>query len=43
VTVYAPLRKHITRPDAKVAVLGVGGLGHLALQFAAKMGAVVRP
>jgi D-arabinose 1-dehydrogenase-like Zn-dependent alcohol dehydrogenase len=25
----------------QVAVLGVGGLGHLAVQFAAKMGAVV--
>jgi hypothetical protein len=27
--VYAPLRKHITRPDMKVAILGVGGLGHV--------------
>lgn len=41
VTVYAPLRKHITRPDMRVAVLGVGGLGHLALQFASNMGAAV--
>lgn len=41
VTVYAPLRKHVHNPDTKVAVLGVGGLGHLAIQFAAKMGAVV--
>lgn len=40
-TVYAPLRKYINRPDCKVAVLGVGGLGHLAVQFASKMGADV--
>eukprot|EP00878_Enallax_costatus_P011767 GHUV01012283.1.p1 GENE.GHUV01012283.1~~GHUV01012283.1.p1 ORF type:complete len:349 (+),score=57.72 GHUV01012283.1:194-1240(+) len=41
VTVYAPLRKHIRKPAAKVAILGVGGLGHLGVQFAAKMGAEV--
>lgn len=41
ITVYAPLRKHITRPDMKVAILGVGGLGHLAIQYAAAMGAEV--
>ncbi|EFJ44164.1 hypothetical protein VOLCADRAFT_118856, partial [Volvox carteri f. nagariensis] len=41
VTVYAPLRRHIDRPGASVGVLGVGGLGHLALQFASKMGAEV--
>jgi uncharacterized zinc-type alcohol dehydrogenase-like protein len=41
VTVYAPLRKYVQRPDCKVAVLGVGGLGHLGVQFAAKMGADV--
>lgn len=41
VTVYAPLRKFVKRPDCKVAVLGVGGLGHLAVQFADKMGADV--
>jgi uncharacterized zinc-type alcohol dehydrogenase-like protein len=40
--VYAPLRKYVRRPDCKVAVLGVGGLGHLGVQFAAKMGADVR-
>eukprot|EP01025_Chloroclados_australasicus_P021765 TRINITY_DN2275_c0_g1_i1.p1 TRINITY_DN2275_c0_g1~~TRINITY_DN2275_c0_g1_i1.p1 ORF type:complete len:344 (-),score=35.04 TRINITY_DN2275_c0_g1_i1:351-1382(-) len=40
-TVYGPLRKHITRPGMKVAILGIGGLGHLAIQFAAAMGAVV--
>jgi len=41
VTVYAPLRKHITRPGMKVAVMGIGGLGHLGLQFARAMGAEV--
>lgn len=42
VTVYSPLRKYVTRPGMKVAVIGIGGLGHLALQFAAAMGAEVR-
>lgn len=42
ITVYAPLRKFVRRPDMKVAVLGVGGLGHLGVQFAAAMGAEVR-
>lgn len=41
VTVYAPLRRLITRPGAKVTVIGIGGLGHLAIQFAAAMGADV--
>lgn len=27
---------------AKVSVVGIGGLGHLAIQFASKMGAEVR-
>jgi len=41
VTVYSPLRKHITRPGMQVAVVGIGGLGHLGLQFARAMGAIV--
>ena len=41
VTVFAPLKKHITRPGMKVGVMGVGGLGHLALQFADALGAEV--
>jgi uncharacterized zinc-type alcohol dehydrogenase-like protein len=41
ITVYAPLRAYVTEPGMKVAVIGVGGLGHLAVQFAAAMGAVV--
>lgn len=37
VTVFAPLKRWLTRPGMRVAVLGVGGLGHLAVQFAVKM------
>jgi D-arabinose 1-dehydrogenase-like Zn-dependent alcohol dehydrogenase len=38
VTTYNSLRNSGARPGDLVAVLGVGGLGHLAIQFAAKMG-----
>ena len=41
ITVYAPLRTHIKHPGAKVGVLGIGGLGHLAVKFARAMGAEV--
>ncbi|CAI6002933.1 unnamed protein product [Closterium sp. NIES-64] len=41
ITVYSPLRAHITRPGMKVGVIGIGGLGHLALQIARAMGAHV--
>ncbi|KAJ9506509.1 hypothetical protein QJQ45_019615 [Haematococcus lacustris] len=41
VTVYAPLKRYITRPAMKVAILGVGGLGHLGVQYAAALGSVV--
>lgn len=40
VTVHAPLAR-LARPSMKVGVLGVGGLGHLALQFARAMGCEV--
>jgi uncharacterized zinc-type alcohol dehydrogenase-like protein len=40
VTVFSPLVQHVT-PGCDVAVLGCGGLGHLAVQFADKMGACV--
>ena len=36
-TVYTPLREY-AREGSRVAVVGIGGLGHLALQFASKMG-----
>ncbi len=38
VTTYNALRRCGARPGATVAVMGLGGLGHLAVQFAAKMG-----
>jgi len=38
ITVFNALRNAGARPPQLVAVLGVGGLGHLAIQFAAKMG-----
>lgn len=41
ITVYNPLRTHITHPGMKVGVMGIGGLGHLALKFARAMGAEV--
>lgn len=34
ITVYSPLRSYVTGPSRKVGVIGVGGLGHLAIQFA---------
>jgi uncharacterized zinc-type alcohol dehydrogenase-like protein len=39
-TVYAPLQRW-ARPSARVGVVGIGGLGHLALQFASAMGCEV--
>jgi alcohol dehydrogenase len=38
VTTFNCLRNSGARPGDLVAVLGLGGLGHLAVQFAAKMG-----
>jgi filamentous hemagglutinin family protein len=38
VTTFNALRNSGARPGDLVAVLGVGGLGHLGIQFAAKMG-----
>ncbi|KAI1213177.1 GroES-like protein [Annulohypoxylon truncatum] len=37
-TVFAALRAHDTQPTETVGVIGLGGLGHMAVQFAAKMG-----
>ncbi|KAH8668645.1 NADP-dependent alcohol dehydrogenase [Xylariales sp. PMI_506] len=37
-TVWSPLYNHGARPGDRVGVVGVGGLGHLAIQFASKMG-----
>lgn len=40
-TVYSALRKHVASPHFKVGILGVGGLGHLAIQFAHAFGCEV--
>jgi alcohol/geraniol dehydrogenase (NADP+) len=40
VTVYTPLKK-LARPSSRVGVIGIGGLGHMAIQFAAKFGCEV--
>ena len=39
-TVYSPLRRWV-KPAMRVGVVGIGGLGHLALQFASAMGCEV--
>jgi alcohol/geraniol dehydrogenase (NADP+) len=41
VTVYNPLRAHGINPASRVGVVGIGGLGHLAIQFARVFGAEV--
>lgn len=41
ITVYNPLRTHGVNPSSRVGVVGIGGLGHLAIQFARAFGAQV--
>lgn len=41
ITVYNPMRTHGVNPSSRVGVIGIGGLGHLALQFARAFGAEV--
>lgn len=41
ITVYTPLRDWAAGPGKRVAVLGLGGLGHLAVKIAVAMGAEV--
>ena len=41
ITVFAPLAEFGVKPTDVVGVVGIGGLGHLAIQFAAKMGCEV--
>jgi len=41
VTVYSALQTYVTNPGMKVAIVGVGGLGHLAIQFAHAFGCEV--
>lgn len=41
ITTYSPLRHWKVGKDHKVAVLGLGGLGHMAVKFASSFGAEV--
>jgi len=41
VTVYNPLRSHGINPSSRVGIVGIGGLGHIAIQFARVFGAEV--
>jgi uncharacterized zinc-type alcohol dehydrogenase-like protein len=41
ITVYNPLRTHGVNPSSRVGIVGIGGLGHLAIQFARVFGAEV--
>ena len=41
ITVYSPLRTHGVNPTSRVGVVGIGGLGHLAIQFSRVFGAEV--
>ncbi len=41
ITVYNPLRINGINPSSRVGVAGIGGLGHLAIQFARVFGAEV--
>ena len=41
ITLYSPIRHFKTAPGMKVAVMGLGGLGHMGVKFAAALGAEV--
>ncbi|WP_413729028.1 NAD(P)-dependent alcohol dehydrogenase [Sodalis sp. RH22] len=41
ITVYSPLRTWNVGPGTRVGVIGIGGLGHLAVRLAAGLGAAV--
>ena len=41
ITLYDPLKRYGTGPGMKVAIVGMGGLGHMGVQIAAAMGAEV--
>jgi uncharacterized zinc-type alcohol dehydrogenase-like protein len=41
VTVFTPFKDYDVAPTARVGIIGIGGLGHMALQFANKWGCEV--
>ena len=41
ITVYSPLRNFGTQPSSRVGIIGIGGLGHIGIQFARAFGAEV--
>jgi uncharacterized zinc-type alcohol dehydrogenase-like protein len=41
ITVYNPLRSHGVNPASRVGIIGIGGLGHIAIQFARVFGSEV--
>jgi uncharacterized zinc-type alcohol dehydrogenase-like protein len=41
ITTYSPLRTWNVGPGSRVGVIGLGGLGHMAVKFAAGLGAAV--
>ncbi|WP_263379267.1 NAD(P)-dependent alcohol dehydrogenase [Granulicella paludicola] len=41
ITVYSPLRNWLARPSSRVGVVGIGGLGHMGIQFARAFGSEV--
>lgn len=41
ITAYSPLRTWQVGPGSRVAIIGLGGLGHMAVKFAVAMGAQV--
>ncbi|MCO5143429.1 MAG: NAD(P)-dependent alcohol dehydrogenase [Oligoflexia bacterium] len=38
ITVYSPLREFLNNQKKRVGIVGLGGLGHMAVKFAKKMG-----
>jgi uncharacterized zinc-type alcohol dehydrogenase-like protein len=41
ITLYSPLRRHRVGPGSRVAIVGMGGLGHIGVKLAHAMGAEV--
>ncbi|KAI5071270.1 hypothetical protein GOP47_0013521 [Adiantum capillus-veneris] len=42
ITVYSPMMRHgMNKPGKSIGVLGLGGLGHMAVKFAKSFGAIV--